>query len=78
MIETLYLVIERSRKAWRGPRIARVSKRKPALKRPSEQALVRLSISLPDRLLEPRVVQVEIKPEHVAAPTITATPQTPP
>jgi hypothetical protein len=71
MIEILYLVIERGR--WNHPRISKVAKKRPILKKPSEQALVRLSIALPDKLLEPRCVQVEVKPEHVVAPTVTAT-----
>jgi hypothetical protein len=72
MTESLYLVIERHRKRWNGPRIAKVSKRKPTLARPSEQALVRLCVQIPDNVLEPRVVHVEVKPEHIVAPVVTA------
>jgi hypothetical protein len=73
MIESLYLVISRpqGRFKYRGPRIEKVSKRKPTLGRPSEQALVRLRVEIPDSVLEPRVVQVEIKPEHIVQPVVT-------
>jgi hypothetical protein len=75
VICSLYLVIERSKHAWKGPRIARVSKNKPTLPRPTEQAIVKLSISLPEDVLKPRVVYVEVKPEHIVAPEITASSQ---
>lgn len=77
MTETLYLVIEPSRKYWRGVRISRVSKRKPVLKRPSEQALLKLCVALPDNVLQPREVRVEIKPEHLQQPVISVSPQQP-
>lgn len=75
MICHLYLVIERSKPSWKGPRIARVAKKRPTLTRPTEQALVHLAVDLPKDLLEPRVVRVDVKPEHVSAPTVTATSQ---
>lgn len=73
MTEILYLVVERSRLGWKGTRIAKVSKKRPTLSRPSEQALVKLSVALPDNVLQPREVRVEVKPEHIVAPTITVT-----
>lgn len=75
MTENLYLVIQRGARSWSGPRIVKVSKRKPTLNKPSEQALVRLCIQIPDRVLEPRVVHVEVKPEHIVAPVVTASSQ---
>lgn len=72
MTETLYLVLERHRRGWRGIRISKIAKKRPTLPRPQEQALVRLSISLPDNVLEPRTVHVDIKPEHIVTPTVTA------
>lgn len=71
MTETLFLVLEQSRKRWRGVRIARVSKKRPHLARPSEQALVKIRLTIPDTVLDPKVVDVVINPEHIAAPTIT-------
>ncbi|MBA4136736.1 MAG: hypothetical protein C0518_05410 [Opitutus sp.] len=75
MSETLYLVLQRARYGWRGARIAKVSKKRPTLSRPSEQALVKLSVVLPDNVLQPREVRVEVKSEHIVAPTITVTSQ---
>ncbi len=77
MTESLYLVLERSKYRWGGVRISSVTKRKPTLKRPSEQALVRLQVSIPDNVLQPREVKVEIKPEHLVQPTITVNPSHP-
>jgi hypothetical protein len=77
MAESLYLVIERRKRgSWRdgNVRIAHISKKRPFLKRPSEQALVKLLITLPDRMLEPRVINVEIKPEHVAQQPVSVSP----
>lgn len=71
MTQSLYLIIEPSRKRWRGPRIARISKCKPSLPRPSEQALIRLVIAIPDDVLQPREIRVEVKREHVVQPTVT-------
>lgn len=73
---SLYLVLERSKPSWRGVRISSVTKRKPTLKRPLEQALVRLLISLPDDVLEPRVVRVEINADHIVPPAITVSSST--
>lgn len=75
MTLSLYLVIERQRVRYRGLRIAKVSKRRPLLARPSEQALIKVGITIPDTVLEPRVVYVEIKPEHIVAPTVTVSSQ---
>ena len=73
MTETLYLVISRPQKrAWRGPRIELIKRKRPALARPSEQALVRLCIDIPDGILQPRTVQVAILPEHIITPVVTA------
>ena len=77
MTETLYLIVERGPRRWSGVKIAKVSKRKPVLARPSEQALIKLSVHLPDNVLEPREVHVEVKPEHIVAPVVTATSQQP-
>ena len=71
MTTTLYLVIQRGPRTWSGVRIVKVSRKRPTLQKPSEQALVRLMIDLPDRALEPREVRVEVKPEHITAPVIT-------
>lgn len=72
---TLYLVLEPAKRCWRGVRISSVSKKRPSLKRPSEQALVKLSVSIPDNVLQPREVSVEIKPEHIVAPVVSVTSQ---
>jgi len=71
MTHSLYLILEPSRKRYRGPRIARISKTRPSLPRPSEQALVRLVLTIPDDVLQPREVRVEIKREHVVQPIIS-------
>jgi hypothetical protein len=76
MSETLYLVIEeRRRGAWRKGklRISAVSKTRPALARPTEQALVRINVELPDMLLQPRAVNVEIKADDIAHQPISVT-----
>lgn len=75
MTESLYIIIERTRRGWRSVRISKVSKKRPVLKRPSEQALIKLEIAIPDNVLQPRVVRVEVKPEHIAAPVVTVTSQ---
>ena len=78
MTEYLYLIIERPRRQqWKKAHITKVSKKKPVLPRPTEQALVRLSINIPDGLFEPRTVPVEIKPEHIIPPVVTANSATP-
>lgn len=69
MIESLYLTIQRGR--WNQPRIAAVSKRRPKLKNPSEQSLVRIDITVPDDVLNPRAVKVVIGSEHLQAPLVT-------
>ena len=75
MTTNLYLVIERRKRGyWSGGPllISKVSKKKPTLPRPTEQALVQLAINLPDRLLEPRTVTVQINPDHIIPPAATA------
>jgi hypothetical protein len=71
----LYLVLEPTRRGWRSVRISKVSKKKPRLPRPSEQAIVRLSVCIPDNVLQPREIKVEIKPEHIVAPVVTVSSQ---
>lgn len=80
MTEELYLLIKPGK--WNKPRIAGVSKKPPNPRRfapGTSAALVKLNVTLPDSVLIPRVpvATVEIKPEHIAAPTITATVQKP-
>ena len=74
MTHSLYLIIERAHAASCGKKrvLQRVTKRKPVLPRPTEQALVRLEIQIPDGLFEPRCVPVQIKPEHIVPPVVTA------
>jgi|HubBroStandDraft_1064217.scaffolds.fasta_scaffold02417_10 hypothetical protein len=74
MTEILYLVVQRGR--W-DPRIHMVTKRKPLLPRPSEQAIVKLEIRLPDRIMDPPHVTVQINEEHIAKPTILVTAKMP-
>ncbi len=72
MTTQLYLVLERPAiRRWRGVQIVKVARKKPLLKKPNEQALVRLLIDIPDNALEPREVRVAVKPEHIAAPVVT-------
>lgn len=75
MTESLYLVIERAKRSWRGTRVARISKKRPTLARPSEQAIIKLRVEIPDNIMEPREVNVRIEREHIALPNITATSQ---
>lgn len=72
MTQQLYLVIERRKYRWQGLRISRISRKRPMLARPSEQALVKLVIDIPDSVMDPRAVQVAILPEHIVAPVATA------
>ena len=73
--ETLYLIIAPSGREWKGPRIARVSKRKPTVK--VGQALVRLNIAIPSDALRPPTISVEIKPEHIMQTPVTVSSEKP-
>lgn len=73
----LYLVLQRGPRQWSGIRIVKVSRKKPVMEKPSEQALVRLLINVPDNVLEPREVRVEVKPEHIVAPVVTVVSEKP-
>lgn len=75
-VETLYLVIERPQRPqrrWRGIVITKITRKRPLLKRPSEQALLKLRIDIPDTIMEPRAISVQIKPEDIIAPTTAVT-----
>ena len=62
--ETLYLLIEPSKKWWRRARIAKVTKKKPTLA--DGQALIRLQVEFPDNICQPPEVTVKVKQEHIA------------
>jgi hypothetical protein len=70
---TLYLTISRGR--WGHPKIRRVSRKRPTTI--IGEAIVRVDIDLPSGILNPPVVNVVIKPEHVAQPVVVATPVKP-
>ena len=68
----LYLVLERPRtRRWRGIVITKITRKRPSLKKPSEQALLKLRIDIPDAIMEPRAIAVTIKPEDIIAPVTT-------
>lgn len=75
MKTALFLVLEPGK--YGATKIVRISRRCPALKKPTEQAILKLNIDLPDhrQVFKPREVTVEIKPEHIATPKITVTPE---
>ena len=68
--ETLYLIVTPTlRGRWhRKLRIRSVTKHRPTPK--IGEAMVRINVHLPDDVLTPPVVNVEIKPEHIAAPAV--------
>ncbi len=76
--EHLYLLLKPKRQ-WKygSPRIARIAKSRSSLRVQPGEAIVHLQIELPDNILNPPEVRVQIRPEHVAAPAVTVTPQTP-
>ncbi|MBL9187891.1 MAG: hypothetical protein JNK23_10455 [Opitutaceae bacterium] len=74
----LYLVLERpQRRRWRGVQIVSIARRMPVLKKPSEQAVLKIALDIPDNALEPREVRVEVKPEHIIAPVVTVKSEAP-
>ncbi len=72
---TLYLVVSKNPRYYSSTRIERVCKKKPVLPRPTEQAIVRMDIDLPDGLFKPPQVNVQINPEHIIRQPVTVTPQ---
>jgi hypothetical protein len=69
-------VLERGR-WYNSVKISKVTKKKPTLKRPSEQALVKLIIDIPERVLRPREVRVQIAAEHISQAVVTAKSEAP-
>lgn len=77
MITALYLTLERGR--WGSTKVTKISRRCPRLAKPTEQALLKLNIDLPDSrdVFRPREIAVQIRPEHLALPAATVTPAKP-
>lgn len=67
MTTSLYLIIERHKRTWKGPLIRQVTKKRPRLLKPTMQALVHLQITIPDDTLYPKPINVVVGTEHIQA-----------
>lgn len=69
---TLFIVCEPHKRYGHTTVITSVKRKKPKLPRPTEQAIVKLEIDLPDGIFNPRVVNVVVAREHITPPVPTA------
>ncbi len=67
-VETLYIVIGPRTRGSGRLRIVKVSKRRPVVK--LGHALAQINVRLPDDVLRPPVVTVEIQPDQIRAPAV--------